>query len=270
MAMRSAAVRDQGLRPRQLRALGYAHPAHDLYVAEWVEQSDALVRLAVATELATDGVTIGGWAAARVHEDRLCAADDFVRVFDGRTAFDEPSGIAPLLVLAPPESRIVARAGQRVFRSRVPDEDREAYATAHITSPLRTAFDLARLSSPGGAVTALDRLLSLGLVHAEDLRRMLSERPRWRGLMRARRALALADENVRSPMETLMRLEWLAAGLPRPRCNVVVEDLDGRFVAMVDLLDERTGLVGEYDGAHHAPAEQRRSDAVRRERMVGA
>jgi hypothetical protein len=154
-----------------------------------------------------------------------------------------------------------------VFRSRVPDDERVAHTGAHITAPLRTAFDLARLSSPAGAVTALDRLLTLGLVRRDDLRRMCAERARWRGVARVRRALALADHGVRSPMETLMRLEWLAAGLPRPRCNAVLEDDDGRFVAMVDLLDERTGLVGEYDGGHHASAEQRRTDAARRERL---
>ena len=267
IVMRPASARDQDIQPRRLRELGYTHPTHGLYVADWVEASDPLVRLAVALELATEGVTVGGWAAACVHEEGARPAGDAVRVFDGRPAYDERSGPLPVLVLAAPEARIVARAGQRVFRSRVPDDERMPHGVAHITTPLRTAFDLARLSSPVGAVMALDRLLTLGLVDARSLRRMLVERRRWRGVARARRALALADANVRSPMESLMRLEWLAAGLPRPRCNAIVEDLDGRFVAMVDLLDERTGLVGEYDGGHHASAEQRRSDAARREHM---
>ena len=268
VVLRPASARDHGLPPRLLRGLGYGHPARGLYLADWVEGSDPHVRLAVALELATEGVTIGGWAAARVHEDRSCVPSDSVRVFDGRQSYDEPPGVAPVLVLAGPEARIVPRPGQRVFRSRVPDDERTAHGVGHITTPLRTAFDLARLSSPAGAVIALDRLLSLGLVRADDVYGMLVGRQRWRGVARARRALALADDNVRSPMETLMRLEWLAAGLPRPRCNAVLEDLDGRFVAMVDLLDERTGLVGEYDGGHHASAEQRRHDAARRELMV--
>lgn len=266
--LRPSSARDRGVPPRSLRALGYAHPWHGLYLADWVEPSDPLVRLAVALELATEGVTVGGWAAARVHEDAACPPADLVRVFDGRAAYDEPSGLAPVLLLVPPDSRIVPRQGQRVFRSRVPDDERALCGAGHVTTPLRTAFDLARLSSPAGAVIALDRLLTLGVVGADDLRRMIVGRPRWRGVTRARRALALADENVRSPMETLMRLEWLAAGLPRPRCNPVVEDGEGRFVAMVDLLDERTGLVGEYDGDYHASAEKRRSDAARRERMA--
>jgi hypothetical protein len=240
---------------------------HGLYVADWVDASDPFVRRAVALELATEGATVGGWAAARVHEDGAAAASDVVRVFDGRPPFDTRAVTEPVLLLVPPESRMVARAGQRVFRSRVPDCERAAFGSGHVTTPLRTAFDLARLSSPAGAVIALDRLLTLGLVKPDDLRRMIVGRSRWRGVPRALRALALADDHVRSPMETMMRLEWLAAGLPRPRCNAVVEDLDGRFVAMVDLLDERTGLVGEYDGEYHASSEQRRSDSARRERL---
>lgn len=266
--LRPASARDRGVPPRSLRGLGYTHPWHGLYLADWVESSDPLVRLAVALELATDGVTVGGWAAARVYEDAACPPADLVRVFDGRAAYDEPSGPAAVLLLASPDSRIVSRPGQRVFRSRVPDDERVPCGAGHVTTPLRTAFDLARLSSPAGAVIALDRLLTLRVVGADDLRRMVVGRPRWRGVTRARRALALADEHVRSPMETLMRLEWLAAGVPRPRCNAVVEDGEGRFVAMVDLLDERTGLVGEYDGEYHASAEKRRSDAARRERMA--
>ena len=267
IVMRPASARDQGIQPRRLRELGYTHPTHGLYVADWVDASDPFVRRAVALELATDGATVGGWAAARVHEDGAAAASDVVRVFDGRPPFDARGVTEPVLLLVPPESRVVARPGQRVFRSRVPDCERAAFGPGHITTPLQTAFDLARLSSPAGAVIALDRLLTLGLVKPDDLRRMIVGRSRWRGVPRALRALALADDHVRSPMETMMRLEWLAAGLPRPRCNAVVEDLDGRFVAMVDLLDERTGLVGEYDGAYHASSEQRRSDSARRERL---
>ncbi len=267
LVVRPAAARRGGLTPRSLPRLGYTRAVHGLYVADWIDPSDPLVRRAIALELATDGVTIGGWAAARLHEDGAAAASDTVRVFDGRPPYDAAASTEPVLLLVPPESRIIARPGQRVFRSRVPDDERVLLGSGHVTAPLRTAFDLARLSSPAGAVIALDRLLTLGLVAPDDLRRMIVGRPRWRGVPRALRALALADEHVRSPMETVMRLEWLAAGLPRPRCNAVVEDLDGGFVAMVDLLDERTGLVGEYDGGYYASAEQRRSDATRRERL---
>jgi hypothetical protein len=264
----AAFVTDHGLRSRTLRSLGYEHPMRGVYLRDWLDPDDALTRLAMSVELVGGGTTIGGWAAARVHEEAACPPDDDIRVFDGRRAYDEPRGPLPVLLLVPPEARVIARPGQRVFRSRVPDDERQPYLGAAVTTPLRTAFDLARLSSPAGAVIALDRLFSLGLTAPADLARMVAARPRWRGAARARRALRLAEDRVRSPMETLMRLEWRAAGLPRPLCNAVVEDADGAFVAMVDLLDERTGLVGEYDGGYHAGAERRRVDSERRELMA--
>lgn len=267
LASRHAA--DLGVRPDSLRP-GYSHQTRGVYLADWLDPSDADVRLAVAAEVAAPGVTIGGWAAARVHEARNRPRDDQLSVFDGRRAYDEPRGVTPLLVMAPPEARIATRPGWQVFRSRVPDAEREMVGDAWITTPLRTAFDLARRSSRAGSVIALDRLLSLGLVDREELLTLIDERRRWRGVNLARWAAHVADGAVRSPRESMMRLEWMAAGLPRPVCNAVVEDSRGGFVAMVDLLDEATGLVGEYDGEDHAGAERRRTDSSRRERVLEA
>jgi hypothetical protein len=83
----------------------------------------------------------------------------------------------------------------------------------------------------------------------------------------ARRALALSADGVESPQESRMRLVWLAAGLPVPRCHAVVLDGGGRFVGRVDVLDESSGLVAEYDGAVHSKADRRSADADRQERL---
>ena len=249
------------------RAL-YRPDGRGLYVARWVSDTDPDHRIARAASLASANTTIGGWAAAHVHEMRARPPGDDLSVFDGRSSYDEPPRQVPVLLLMPPECRARKTRDRRVFRSRVPSEDREAWETAFITTPLRTAFDVARLSSPSAGIIALDRLLSLGLVDRDDLARLISERRSWRGSSTAVRSLAAADDRVRSPMETVMRLEWMRAGLPRPQCNATVEDRDGRFVAMVDLLDEASGLAGEYDGGHHASAERRRWDAMRRERVA--
>ncbi len=257
-----------GLGPRGLRAAGYVHDVRGLYVARWADDESAEHRIARICAMTGPRATIGGWAAAHVHEARRRPPTDDLSVFDGRTSYDEPPGRVPVLVLMSPADRARPVRDRRVFRSRVPDDEREDWCGAAITSPLRTAFDLARLCRGAGGVIALDRLLSLGLVDRESLARLIDDRRGWRGSARAARALRLAEDQVRSPMETVMRLEWLRAGLPRPGCNVVVHDREGRFVAMVDLLDEATGLVGEYDGGHHAGAGRRRLDAIRRERCT--
>lgn len=257
-----------GLGPRGLRATGYVHDVRGLYVARWADDESPEHRIARICAMTGPRATIGGWAAAHVHEARRRPSTDDLSVFDGRTSYDEPHGRVPVLVLMSPADRARPIRDRRVFRSRVPDDEREDWCGVAITSPLRTAFDLARLSRGAAGVIALDRMLSLGLVQRDDLARLIDERRGWRGSVRAARVLRLAEDDVRSPMETVMRLEWCRAGLPRPRCNAVVYDRGGEFVAMVDLLDEATGLVGEYDGGHHAGAGRRRLDAIRRERCA--
>lgn len=104
----------------------------------------------------------------------------------------------------------------------------------------------------------------------DDVRRELAERGGQRGVARVRRALALADERSRSPQESWLRLVWvLLAGLPRPRCNWLVVDVDGRVVGSPDLLSPELGLAAEFEGATHLHAAARRSD-VRREEAFEA
>ena len=248
----------------------YRSDTRGLYAARWADETLPMHRITRALLLAGPASTIGGWAAAHVHELTARPPGDDLCVFDGARAYGEPAGLQPVLVLMAPEHRARPVPDRKVFRSTVPEPERQRWAGGSITTPLRTAFDLARLSGPTQGVVALDRLLGLRLVAREDLAALVAQRHSWRGWALAARALHLAEDDVRSPMETVMRLEWLRAGLPRPRCNAVVEDDDGRFVAMVDLLDEATGLVGEYDGGHHAGADRRRRDAIRRERLVEA
>jgi hypothetical protein len=253
-----------------LRSVGYRRDMRGLYVADWADDESPEHRITRAALLAGPDTTIGGWAAAHVHELRGRPAGDDLCVFDGRAAYGGLRPQTPVLLLMPPEKRARPARDRQVFRSRVLNDERETWGDVTITSPLRTAFDLARLSRATTGVVFLDRLLSLGLVGFDDLNRLIAERRAWRGAARAARILRLAEDRVRSPMETIMRLEWLRAQLPRPWCNAEIEDLDGRFVAMVDLLDEATGLVGEYDGGHHAGADRRRLDAIRRERTEAA
>ena len=49
-----------------------------------------------------------------------------------------------------------------------------------------------------------------------------------------------------------------------------LHDEHGHRLGTPDLLDDDSGLVGEYDGAGHRSAPQQRADAVRAELMAGA
>jgi hypothetical protein len=272
-------ARDAAARGRRsdLRA-GYVRVSQGVHVAAGTQIDDPDVRIAVAMTGAPETVTLGGWAAARLHERRaLCTraasrgargrggCDDGALLFDGAVVGGRPGDLRPVLLLGPPEIRLAPRAGQRLLRSRVAPHERTTLDGYAITDATRTAFDLARTSPPVDAVVGLDRMRALGLVSVEDLQVLVRERSRWRGAGAARHALALSADGVESPQETRMRLAWLGAGLPAPVCNPDVLDEDGRFVARVDVLDPTSGLAAEYDGAVHSGAERRSADAARQE-----
>jgi hypothetical protein len=55
--------------------------------------------------------------------------------------------------------------------------------------------------------------------------------------------------------------------LPKPAVNVAVLDSYGAFAGIPDLLDEASGLVGEYDGGQHRELVQHTNDNAREERL---
>lgn len=262
----AARARDVGISRWQLRSGGFARVRHDVYVRADRSLDTPDVRIAVVAAALPARTVIGGWAAARLHESRV--PDRQLDLFDGCLPDVRPSSRAlPVLVTGEAATRVRVTRGLEVFRSVVPPEERDVIAGIPVTSPARTAFDLARLWPLVPAVVALDRLLALGLVTIEEILGLFQERVRWNGVPRGRRALGLADGGAESPRETHLRLLWQAAGFGRPLCNPVVTDGGGRFVARVDLLDPAAGVVGEYDGAVHAEACRRADDARRQEAL---
>ncbi|MFF1529793.1 hypothetical protein [Cellulomonas sp. NPDC058312] len=172
-----------------------------------------------------------------------------------------------VLLLAGRRTRLVDTPFRRLLRSPVGPDERCRVDGLVVTTPLRTAFDLARLTTVDEGVIALDRLRAIDVIDPDALARLVAERSRWQGSARARRVLALSADGVESPQESVLRLLWQEAGLPMPRCNASVFDGAGAFVARVDLIDPALGLVGEYDGAVHAAAQRRSRDAERQERL---
>lgn len=243
----------------------YTRVSHGLHLVSGADETHPDVRIALATAGVAQRIVVGGWAAARLLERARAADRSESPCFDGwDRAGRQP---APVPLLSGPETRLVETPFRRLTRSIVPAEERVRVGKVSITSPLRTAFDLARLSGLEDAVIALDRLRALGLVDVPGLVELLDGRSRWLGVGGARTALALSADGVESPQESVLRLLWREAGLPVPLCNPTVVDESGDAVARVDLLDPDVGLVGEYDGAMHASAARRTADARRQERL---
>lgn len=101
------------------------------------------------------------------------------------------------------------------------------------------------------AVICLDAMLRFTSLTEPDLWHWLPRVHGWRGVRRARHALALASGRVRSPWESRLRVLYVVdGGLPTPEVNAPVTDLrTGEIVAEADLLDHDAGLVLEFDGA---------------------
>lgn len=129
--------------------------------------------------------------------------------------------------------------------------------TVDATSPVRTAFDLARRESRIEAVVALDALGCHCGVDAAGVLDIARRHPGVRGISRLPSLVALADPRAESPMETRMRLALLDGGLPAPdlQCPVGPYRLDLAYPGVL--------LAIEYDGDHHRTAEQARYDLER-------
>ena len=120
-----------------------------------------------------------------------------------------------------------------------------------VTTPARTAFDLARRLHRNKAVERIDALMNASRLDIEDVVLIAKDHPRARGLKRLREALPLIDGGAESPPETRLRLACIDAGLPCPTTQFVVYDEDGSYVRRLDMAWEEFKVAAEYDGAQH-------------------
>lgn len=143
--------------------------------------------------------------------------------------------------------------------------DIETVATVRVTTPLRTALDLGRLLSRDDALAGLDAMLGTDHFTSEEL---LSEVPRFRGhrgVVQLRELAPLADGRAESPPESVLRLRWLDAGLPKPEPQHWIRNGLGVGVYRVDVGCEAVPYAAEYDGEEfHSSPDQRAHDEARR------
>ena len=118
-----------------------------------------------------------------------------------------------------------------------------------VTSPERTALEIARHLPRELAVRHLDALSQAYGVNAADVLVLADRYPRARGLPFARNALALMDGAAQSPRETSLRLMLIDAGLPAPRTQIMVSD--GFNTAFIDMGYDEPMVGLDYDGQHH-------------------
>jgi hypothetical protein len=117
-----------------------------------------------------------------------------------------------------------------------------------VTSPVRTALDLARSVSHERAVVMLDAALHGGLLSADALRDRLPGLLGVPGSRAAARAVAASDGRSESVGESRSRVALHRLGLAPSHLQLEVTTADGHRVARADFAWRGARLVGEFDG----------------------
>lgn len=123
------------------------------------------------------------------------------------------------------------------------------------TTPLRTAWDLARRGVLVDRVVAVDALSRRHGFSPDLLLNFCRHFPGARGVDGVPEVLAYADRRSGSPMETRLRLLLELAGLPRPRTQWVVQDEQARRAIWLDLAYPERMIGIEYESELHATPE---------------
>ena len=120
-----------------------------------------------------------------------------------------------------------------------------------VTSPARTAFDLARRPGLQTAVIRIDALARATRITVDDVGPLVVAHRGARGMKQLRQALPLVDAGSESPQETRTRLLLIEGGLPRPQTQIVVRNDWNWVLARIDIGWEEWLVGVEYDGPQH-------------------
>ncbi|WP_404313436.1 hypothetical protein LG314_06440 [Agrococcus terreus] len=250
-APRAFTVRDgiaAGLTRGELRGGEWCSPAHGVRVTGSV--GDARADFAAAVRAAaSDDQFFSHVTAARIHGMPLparLAGDRRIHVASptGRSRMVRPGVVGHRL-----KSEVVEVDGLRV----------EALADTFVH--LASLLSIDELVVVGDWLVCRDRERPL---LPADLGDAVRRYEGARGLVRARRAVALVRVGAESPQETATRLLLLRGGLPTPVLQHEVFDERGTFVGRLDIAWPSLRLAVEYEGeGHFVSHEQGERDVAR-------
>ncbi len=238
----SAALNQGKLTRRQLRGRHYQRLFQDVYLAQGAV-ADLRTRSYAAYLLVADHGALAGYSALEWLGAQAAPRDADAEVLLPQGAFRE-------------------RPGLRVHRDRLSDDEVCTVKGVNVTTPVRTAYDLARWLPLVDAVVAVDALCRHCYVKPERIRSIHDRYPRVRGRRRVEPVIALADPRAESPMETRLRLNLVMHGLPKPTPQHWVTGPGGRR-ARLDLAYPEFLMAIEYDGDHHRNREVYATDRRR-------
>lgn len=224
----SEALSARRLTPYALRSRFVAmHP--DVYIATGAEAS-AITRAKAAFLWTRRGGVIAGQSAAAIHRAKWVDARRPAEVLWRNRR--SPVGI-------------------QVWSDEVADDEIELLDGIRVTTPARTALDIACRYPLGKAVAAIDALARATHLKLADVDLLAERHKGRRGIRNARKVLDLVDPGAESPRETWLRLLVIRHGFPPPRTQITLHNEYGACVAVLDMGWEEIKLALDYDGEHH-------------------
>jgi hypothetical protein len=142
-------------------------------------------------------------------------------------------------------------SGIETWSDAVPQDELMTIDAMTVTTPARTALDIACRSPLNSAVASLDALARAARLPMTEVTALAERHCGKRGIRRGRRAIALVDPGAESPRETWLRLLLIRAGFPAPATQIQVRNEYGVVVASLDMGWEHLKIAAEYDGEHH-------------------
>jgi hypothetical protein len=217
----------------------------DVYVHADIAVTHQIMCRSVALILPAGGA-LSGASAAYIH---------------GADVLEQPEAVE---VTLPHHARMRPQLGVAIRSGRLGSGDVIGRQGLHLTSLVRTAFDLARWRRPEReAVVAVDALLVKRHLTVEAIQDYARDRRGWPEVRRLARVLDLAACGAESPGETRLRLVLVGGELPRPVLQHRVKNCSGGIVARLDLAYPEHHLGIEYDGDCHWDRGAIKKDLIR-------
>jgi hypothetical protein len=202
---------------------------HDVYIAKDTDVTAVLRAKACWLRSRGHGV-LAGFSAAALHGSRWI----------------DPNRPATII-----DTNRRRTPGITVWADEIDDDEICVIEGMRVTTPVRTALDLARRYPVDAAVVAIDALTRATRLKVPDIESAARRYPGRRGLKRALVALGLVDPGAESPPETRTRLLIVRAGFPRPQTQIPVYDQYGALIGVVDMGWRQLKIAVEYEGDHH-------------------
>jgi hypothetical protein len=155
-------------------------------------------------------------------------------------------------------------AGVQVWEEHIESDEIGIVDGMRVTTPARTALDLARRYPQGVAVAAIDALTQASELKLADIDLLVDRYRGRRGMKAAKAALDLVDGGAQSPKETWLRLLLVSSGYPRPQTQIAVRNEWGWVEAYLDMGWEHIKVAVEYDGDQHRSSRAQYVKDIRR------